>query len=365
MAYLSTSNKGDSTSEPLPSRDKDERAIEKLVFLKLREPSPTVGSLVACGAGGWVQFWNTTGGGLVGEYNVWDTRRHSLPLAERGLHSVTALHVNETETVLYTGNSLGYIQVWDICDYCLDSGCRETTPTVKKTTPPLKLAWRSHLLSIVSIDTAEEGGVVITASTDCTVRLWTLKGFYIGTFGQRVAWQLPLPPPGPRGPNIFPLIPPDLHRSSSIETLHTISGAIKSKWILAKILLRILRTKGPSGTSGHHDDQTPPLEDVLGRCYKRRTRVRRLIERQPLRQREFGTFSIYTSLTCPERTDSLPIPRPARVQSASGGFPSGVKGHHDVTPPTSGAGPKEGGHTHTEASLLQGVWQRQRRMTAI
>ena len=148
-----------------------------------------------------------------------------------------------------------------------------------------------------------------------------------GTFGQRVAWQFPLPPPGPRGPNIFLLIPPDLQRSSSIETLHTISGAVKSKWMwvlsnfkfqstqfrfcsihsLAKNLLRILRTIGPSGTPGHYDDQTPPLEDVLGRCYKRRTRVRRLIERQPLRQREFRTFPIYTSLTCPEITDSPPV----------------------------------------------------------
>ena len=118
------------SDSPIPCRDKDEQAVEKvstfslsplnfralsllpqLLFLKLREPSPTVGSLVACGAGGWVQFWNTTGGGLVGEFNVWDTRRHTLPPAKRGLHSVTAMHGNETETVLYTGNSLGYIQV--------------------------------------------------------------------------------------------------------------------------------------------------------------------------------------------------------------------------------------------------------------
>lgn len=83
----------------------------QLLFLKLREPSLTGGSLVACGAGGWVQFWNTSGGGLVGEFNVWDTRRHTLHHTKRSLHSVTAMHVNETETVLYTGNSLGYLQV--------------------------------------------------------------------------------------------------------------------------------------------------------------------------------------------------------------------------------------------------------------
>ena len=89
----------------------------QLVFLKLREPSPSVGSLVACGAGGWVHMWNTSGGGLMGEFNVWDNRRHSPPEAERSLHSVTTMHVNGTETVLYTGNSLGYIQVLAVFVY--------------------------------------------------------------------------------------------------------------------------------------------------------------------------------------------------------------------------------------------------------
>lgn len=47
----------------------------------------------------------------MGEFNIWDTRRHVLHHTKRSLHSVTALHVNEMETVLYTGNSLGYLQV--------------------------------------------------------------------------------------------------------------------------------------------------------------------------------------------------------------------------------------------------------------
>ena len=104
--------------------------LPQLVVLKLREPSLSVGSLVACGAGGWVQFWNTSGGGLVGEFNVWDTRRHTLPPAERSLHSVTSMHVNETETTLYTGNSLGYLQVWNNMSYCLVSfpGCLVSFP---------------------------------------------------------------------------------------------------------------------------------------------------------------------------------------------------------------------------------------------
>ena len=45
------------------------------------------------------------------------------------------------------------------------------------------VAWRAHVRSIVSIDLAEDKGLVITASTDCCVRLWTMRGRYIGEKG--------------------------------------------------------------------------------------------------------------------------------------------------------------------------------------
>ena len=45
------------------------------------------------------------------------------------------------------------------------------------------VAWQAHLRSIVSIDLAEDKGLVFTASTDCCVRLWTMQGRYIGEEG--------------------------------------------------------------------------------------------------------------------------------------------------------------------------------------
>lgn len=56
-------------------------------------------------------------------------------------------------------------------------------PKPVTTPPPLMVAWRAHLRSIVSIDLAEDKGLVITASTDCCVRLWTMQGRYIGEEG--------------------------------------------------------------------------------------------------------------------------------------------------------------------------------------
>ena len=67
--------------------------------------------------------------------------------------------------------------MWEIDDYCY-----KVAPSDKpvKEAPPHSLAWKAHLNSIVSIDLAEDKGLIITASTDCCVRMFTLNGRYIG-----------------------------------------------------------------------------------------------------------------------------------------------------------------------------------------
>ena len=47
--------------------------------------------------------------------------------------------------------------------------------------PPLLInAWKGHFASVVSIDLAEDKELIVTASTDRCVCLWTIKGRYIG-----------------------------------------------------------------------------------------------------------------------------------------------------------------------------------------
>lgn len=52
--------------------------------------------------------------------------------------------------------------------------------------PPRMVTWHAHNAAIVSIEVVSYGDemFVITASSDCTSRLWTLKGDYVGMFGQ-------------------------------------------------------------------------------------------------------------------------------------------------------------------------------------
>ncbi len=57
---------------------------------------------------------------------------------------------------------------------------------VDTTRPNCLAAWRAHSAEILSVECIRHkaGVFVLSASADCTVRLWNMKGHYIGTFGQ-------------------------------------------------------------------------------------------------------------------------------------------------------------------------------------
>ena len=88
-------------------------------------------------------------------------------------------------------NLKGFIYVWNIENYnllpkyCLD-----------ESSPQCVNSWRAHDSTITSIeyignsDGAYSGQLLLTASTDCCCRLWTLNGMYIGVFGQNNRWNL-------------------------------------------------------------------------------------------------------------------------------------------------------------------------------
>ena len=132
-------------------------------------------TLVACGGGGWVQFWNVYGGGLIGEFNSIDLLRFKMDAKSRGLESITACAVDSSDTKMVLGNSLGYIQVYNIARYCLRVRHRPVT-----TPPPLTVSWKGHVRSVVSVDLAEDKALLVSASSDCSVRLWAMDGRFIG-----------------------------------------------------------------------------------------------------------------------------------------------------------------------------------------
>lgn len=56
-----------------------------------------------------------------------------------------------------------------------------------------------------------------------------------------------------------------------------------------------------------HTHWAPGNEDILGHCYRRRTRVRQPIEPHPLKQREGGIYAIYSTLACPALVEPVEV----------------------------------------------------------
>lgn len=148
--------------------------VDRVLWLRTRVKAgrrAKTASLVASGQGGLCQFWSPFKGTLMG----WFTASHSRLANEK----VRALVASSDEQVLATGDTQGYVHLWDISNYCTES------PDALKgdQVPPVLAKWRAHVQPITDMLLLLEGGHIVTASTDCSVRVWTDKGDYIGTFG--------------------------------------------------------------------------------------------------------------------------------------------------------------------------------------
>lgn len=51
--------------------------------------------------------------------------------------------------------------------------------------PPLLSSWRGHVKSIVSLEYVERFSLIVTASLDCNVRVWTIGGGYVGVYFEK------------------------------------------------------------------------------------------------------------------------------------------------------------------------------------
>ncbi|KAI8912193.1 WD40-repeat-containing domain protein [Powellomyces hirtus] len=148
-------------------------SVDKVLFLEQRAHLPRAANLISSGSDGIVRWWNTHEMELMLEQDATDDRREG----------VFSMCLNAANTVLVTGDAGGTVSVWDIRRACIKHDA---------TGMDLVHAFRAHVRSVVSLDLTDWGGIV-SASTDCTVRMWTLAGDYIGTFGQPTPWEITNP----------------------------------------------------------------------------------------------------------------------------------------------------------------------------
>ncbi|XP_036801709.1 WD repeat-containing protein on Y chromosome [Oncorhynchus mykiss] len=243
----------------LDELEKPRFAVEKVLFLATRERSPDTAILLTSSADGYIYAWSIgRNGGLLGKF--------------RAVHNkgpvICAMFTDRQDQILLTGDSNGYITLWDIEKYCYrmrGGGAEEESsnedslrlpqliPPYCKVEGPRRLvveqdkeilqgwsvslipprplsSWRCHLKGIVHLEYVERFRLIVTASLDCNVRLWTTAGRYIGTFGQGL-WRVGDPKA------LHTELPVDLKRMGSCQTLKVLNEGKYPHWSCAKRIL--------------------------------------------------------------------------------------------------------------------------------
>ncbi|XP_074662765.1 cilia- and flagella-associated protein 337-like [Tubulanus polymorphus] len=329
-------------------RNKHAASVDNIVFLQTRETGPSTATLMAAGAEGWVRAWSIHHkGGLKGQFIA----------SHKPGESITAMSTDTKNQFLMTGDTLGYVKIWDITEYCISkrqleqmkpvsheeleklfpyvrfandpivrkikrramanviSVSSEPPPTSKPDEtmhgPPTLNSFKAHTKAVTHIEFVEDRKLLITSSLDCSVRLWTLCGRYIGTFGQPDPWE--------KLPKVMNVkerevtMPPDIRKCASAGTLQVLKGGMAQKWKMARNIVLIWLTKARkqqqhldslnesiietphTDTDEDESEKEPALEHILGRHYKAKVRHRIPPQLPPIRHNQ-SQVVVYSSL---------------------------------------------------------------------
>mmetsp|Transcript_26337 Transcript_26337/g.67097 ORF Transcript_26337/g.67097 Transcript_26337/m.67097 type:complete len:1002 (-) Transcript_26337:5721-8726(-) len=157
-----------------------QRSILTLTFLPKKN-----GSLIATTNNGNLHvFTFTTKSAMEFEMSI---DLNSLPRPRNERLVASSAMVNDDCSMLITGYTQGYVTVWDISGY--EARTKQEPSTAFK---PL-FHWKAHSDSVNSVDFMDEQKMIITASSDRKIVLWTFEGRKVGTCGQRDLWDLSKP----------------------------------------------------------------------------------------------------------------------------------------------------------------------------
>uniref|UniRef100_A0A6I8PPK8 Uncharacterized protein n=1 Tax=Xenopus tropicalis TaxID=8364 RepID=A0A6I8PPK8_XENTR len=145
--------------------------IQKLIFLSSRDWKNECAVLAASGPNGQITFWHIFDGGKV--FGSFPSSHYQT--------AVRDMAISEDDSTLCAADQLFYVYIWNISQYALHGP--EAHP------PPLIHCWRAHQCDITRVVPVSKYKLVVTSSVDCTVRLWSMKGEPIGTFGQSELWE--------------------------------------------------------------------------------------------------------------------------------------------------------------------------------
>ncbi|KAG7243081.1 hypothetical protein INR49_016456 [Caranx melampygus] len=146
-------------------------SVHSIIFLKdfkLQQFSSAT-ALLSSGAMGCINIWSVVSGGkFVSSFK-----------ASSFQEKITKLAKTDKDTLLYAADRIGYIYVYNMTKLAPD-----------QKSPRAENFWRAHTSRVSGLQIVDNDQVVLTSSTDYTVRLWSTRGEFIGTFGQSDSWSI-------------------------------------------------------------------------------------------------------------------------------------------------------------------------------
>ena len=157
-------------------------ACEKLCFLKARDDIVEGPVLISGGADGNLRVWLTNREGI----NILDspaTKPVAIIRAAAESEDITALSTDPTNSYLFTGDSAGHVRVFDISQIKLAHDFDAASSFIELG------AWRAHKQPITSVEYLPTRKLMMIASVDTDISLWSLDGKQVGMFGQITPWR--------------------------------------------------------------------------------------------------------------------------------------------------------------------------------
>lgn len=143
-----------------------------MLFLNHRAKLKNNRNLISAGSDGIIRLWDTYIGKLVYQFD--GTRGRN--------ESIYCLASNESNSILVSGDTCGYVCIWDISHLCVESNF-----DIADLENPIQ--FRAHITPIVGLVIAEDYRQIITSSTDCTVRLFTVCIYFLILDERRFYWN--------------------------------------------------------------------------------------------------------------------------------------------------------------------------------
>ena len=153
-------------------RSKEDRSVEKIIFLNNCKRTHSIAPLVSCHSDGFFRLWNAMEGEMIVEFDC-------QTVVDEGL---TTMAANTKYNQIIIGGCFGHVRIID-----MDAVFKKVNEIGgEKAELPVINCWKAHLTGISSVDFVDQNDMVLTGSVDCAVRLWSLDGSHIGTFGDQV-----------------------------------------------------------------------------------------------------------------------------------------------------------------------------------